>query len=48
MYAFVYSPAALGPQFTQPLTKMATRNRKMLLGSKARSARETDLTAICE
>jgi hypothetical protein len=40
--------AALGPRFTQPLTKMSTRSRKiMFLGSKARPVRMADnLTTI--
>jgi hypothetical protein len=43
--------AALGPEvYTQPLTEMSTRSRKiMFLGSKERPVRRADnLTAICE
>jgi hypothetical protein len=44
-------PAAVGPGFTQPLTKMSTENIKitMFLGSKVRPVRRAaNLTAICE
>jgi hypothetical protein len=44
-------PAALGEGgFTQPLTEMSTRSRKiMFLGSRARPVRRADnLTSICE
>jgi hypothetical protein len=36
-------------RFTQPLTEMSTRRRKMFLGSKVRPVRRADnLTAICD
>jgi hypothetical protein len=44
---YLILPVAL--QFTQPLTEMSTRSRKMFLGSRALLARKADnLTAICE
>jgi hypothetical protein len=47
---YLISPAALGLGFTQPVTQMSTRNRKvMFLGSKVRRLRRADnLTAIFE
>jgi hypothetical protein len=43
-------PAALSPEFTQPLTEMGTRSRKIIfLGSRAQPVHMADnLTAICE
>jgi hypothetical protein len=44
-------PAALGLGFSQPLTGMSTRSRKiiMFLGSKVRTMRRADnLAAICD
>jgi hypothetical protein len=49
---YLILPAALDPGvYSQPLTEMSTRNRKiiMFLGSKVRLVRRTDNpTAICE
>jgi hypothetical protein len=45
---YLILPAALGPVFTQPLTEMNTRSRKMFLGSRARPTRKADILAdIC-
>jgi hypothetical protein len=39
----------MGLGFTQPLTEMSTRSRKMFLSSRVQLVHKTDnLTAICE
>jgi hypothetical protein len=46
---YLVLPAALGPGFTQLLTEVNTRSRKMCLWSRERLVRRADnLTAICE
>jgi hypothetical protein len=47
---YLFLPSALGPEFTQPLTEMTIRSRKILfLRSRAWTVhRDGNFTAICE
>jgi hypothetical protein len=50
LHVTAFSTVLTQPQFTQPLTEMSTRSRRiMFLESRARPVRRADsLTAICE
>jgi hypothetical protein len=47
---YLILPAALGPEFTQPVTEISTRSRKImfLVSGELPIRRADNLTAICE